>query len=311
MFYNRIIKTRSQFVALSHLLYNFTVNHKEGGSLSIMSVFNDKLLVGFTHITQLLVIKENLYCSFIQINNSKSPADAIWTPRGNIAYTMWHEDDETEVVVMSECGKIIVVHTKITYAERFSVSYDEIIYLTGLKGVYESKDDGISWKIILKSTGEVSILQAIKVTTDHTDEYWILSANNDSDRQKLLYAVNVRHSDNEIVTDHIASAKDKRRFKNKEIWRNINITTINGSQIELSNSMLVFDGNMNIFLSDVQNKAVHVFLVNGQYLCQLLSSLDIEKAPSKIYLNRKHQLLYLGQENGVVKVYKMMYGYRV
>ena len=292
----------------SQLLYNVTINQTEGGSLSILSVFNDKLLVGFTLITQLFIIKESRFSSTIQINDSKSTEDAIWTTRGNIACIILKEDEETEVVVMSDHGKVIVVHTKMTSAQRFSVSYDKIIYLTGLKGVYESKDDGMSWNIILKSKGKVFIFQAIKVMAiDHTENYWILSENIDSDRQKLLYAVNMRHNDNEIGTNHIVTVKDERRSQSNEIWRNINITTTNGSQIELSGSMLEFDGNMNIFLSDVQNKAVYVFLANGQYHRQLLSSLDIEKAPKRIAFNSKHQLLYLGQQSCIVNVYKLTY----
>ena len=65
----------------------------------------------------------------------------------------------------------------------------------------------------------------------------------------------------------------------KLMWRGeiINVSKTNGKHIDLSYSIILsYDGNMNIFLSDSDNKAVHVLSVNGQYHCQLLSSHHIK-----------------------------------
>ena len=63
----------------------------------------------------------------------------------------------------------------------------------------------------------------------------------------------------------------------------------------------------NIFLSDCNNNAVHVFSVNGQYHCQLLSSLHIKNKPSSQAVDKERQLLYVGQDNSVVGVFKLNY----
>ena len=69
----------------------------------------------------------------------------------------------------------------------------------------------------------------------------------------------------------------------------------------------MFDENMNIFLYDTSIYAVHVFLVNSQYLCQLLSLFDIKNEPNRIAINKERRLLYVGQQTGLVQMYKLKY----
>ena len=274
-------------------------------------MFDDKLLVGIVGgITHLLVITGSLDRSVIQVNKDELPLDAIWTPHGNIAcVTMNNADFSVKVVVMSESGKVIVTHNEMKKAGHFSVSNDEIIYFAdSLTGVYMSNDDGINWSIILKPPAEYSILQAIKVTTDHINDYWLLSQEIGYPDQTFLHIVNRRHIDGVIERDLIVPTEDRTRSRSNVTWKYINVATTDGTKIELTDSMLLFDGNMNIFLNEFEYQNVHVFLANGQYHCQLLSSLDIDKEAMTIALHRKRQLLYVGQRNGVVKVYKLKYG---
>ena len=91
-----------------------------------------------------------------------------------------------------------------------------------------------------------------------------------------------KHADTASGMDRIVSAEDKKLSESNVTRRNINLVTTNGSQINLLNIAPVFDENMNIFLYDTSIYAVHVFLVNSQYLCQLLSLFDIKNEPNRI-----------------------------
>ena len=277
----------------SQLLQNFTVDQLEDwnfANVNILSVFNDKLLVSGEYHSQLFIYsREGRRLSTITTNNNDLLCDATWTPRGNIVYTTY----SNKVVVMSESGKVVTTHTQMTDPRCLSVSYDDIIYLTDYRtGVFQSTDDGVSWSLVFKSTDGWHCYKVIKVTIDHSDDFWTLE-----------------QSDKKKKNDHLrVYSVDRRRSDGKLTWRDINVPTTDGTHINLSNSSLSYDGNMNIFLSDCYNNAVHVLSVNGQYHCQLLSSHHIKNNPLRLAVDKERQLLYVGQREGVVGVFKMTYG---
>ena len=250
-------------------------------------MFNDKLLFSSVGLPQLFIYsREGRHLSTITINDNDKLWDATWTPRGNIVYTTY----SNKVVVMSESGKVITTHTQMTEPRYISVSSDDIIYLADSKtGVYQSTNDGVSWSLVFKSTDGWHCYQVIKVTTDHSDDFWTLEYSNKKNYHLRVYSVDRRRSDG-IVT-----------------WRDINVTTTDGKHIDLSGSRLSYDGNMNIFLSDRDNKAVHVLSVNGQYHCQLLSSHHFKNTLLRLAVDKERQLLYVGQDEGVVGVFKLTY----
>ena len=191
---------------------------------------------------------------------------------------------------MSESGKVITTHTQMTSPRWLSVSNDGIIYLADKEtGVYQSTDDGVSWSFVFKSTDGWHCWQVIKVTTDHSDDFWTLEENDNNDHLRV-YSVDRRRTDGNVP------------------WRDINVPTTDGKHIDLEYSSLSYDGNMNIFLSDFGNQAVHVLSVNGQYHCQLLSSHHIKNEPCILAVDKERQLLYVGQECRVVAVFELTYG---
>ena len=193
---------------------------------------------------------------------------------------------------MSESGKVITTHTRMTSPQRLSVSSDDIIYLADSKtGVYQSTDDGVSWSLIFKSTDGWHCWQVIKVTTDHSDDFWTLERSDNNNWHLRVYSMDRRRSDGNVT------------------WRDINVPTTDGKYIDLSGySSLLYDGNMNIYLSDCNNKAVHLLSVNGQYHCQLLLSHQIKNKPCRLAVDKERQLLYAGQARGVVGVFELTYG---
>ena len=273
----------------SQLLQNFTADQLKNDWANKLSVFNDKLLVSCAGLSQLFIYsREGRHLSTITTNNNDELWDATWTPRGNIVYTTWYSN---EVVVMSESGKVITTHTQMTKPQHLSVSSDDIIYLADYEtGVYQSTDDGVSWSLVFKSTDGWHCYQVIKVTTDHSDDFWTLEKSDNYSYHLGVYSVDRRRSDGNVT------------------WRDINVPTTDGKHINLSWSSLSNDGNLNFFLNDYYNKAVHMFSVNGQCHCQLLSSHHFKNEPCRLAVDKERQLLYVGQAKGVVGVFKLTYG---
>ena len=265
----------------------------EGWGINILSVFNDKLLISCEGLSKLFIYSlEGRYLFTIKTHNNDNLLDAVWTPRGNIVYTA---DNDHRVVVMSEFGKFITAHTHIKCPRYLSVSTDGIIYLAGYKtGVYQSTDDGINWSLAFKSTDGWSSWQVIKVSTNHgdDDDFWTLEKSGNNYHLRV-YSLDRRSSDS------------------KPTWRDINIPTTDGKKIDLLDSRLLYDGNMNIFLSDWENKAVHVLSTNGQYHCQLMSSHHIKNNPYRLAVDSERHLLYVGQSGqrwGLVRMFGLMHG---
>ena len=283
---DRLTVSRCQSVTSSQLLQNFTVDQLKNEYVNILSVFNDKLLVSCGNLSQLFIYsREGRRPSTITINNNYKLCDATWTPRGNIVYTTRNSN---KVVVMSKFGKVITTHTQMISPQCLSVSNDDIIYLADWEtGVYQSTDDGVSWSLVFKSTDGWYCWQVIKVTTDHSDDFWTLEQSDNYSYHLGVYSVDRRRSDVNVT------------------WRDINVSTTDGKHINLSCSSLSYDGNMNIFLSDCDDKAVHVLSVNGQYHCQLLSSHHIKNNPFRLAVDKERQLLYVGQDEDVVGVLKL------
>ena len=275
----------------SQLLLNFTVSPLERRHVDILSVFNDKLLVGSQGYSQLFIYsREGRYVSTFNIDDNGPVIDATWTPRGNIVYATYND----KLVVMSELGKVSTTQTHLKSIQKLHVSSDDIIYLTTIdwgisQGVYQSTDDGVSWSLVFNITDEFLFRKdLIKVATDHVDEFWILN-----------------RFDNYFLSVY---CKDKRRSDGNVTRRIITAPLINVEHDDLLNGTLSYDGNMNIFLSDMHNKAVHVLLTNGQYHRQLLSSHQIKANPCILVVDKERQLLYIGESKGLVEVFKLTYG---
>ena len=272
----------------SQLSLNFTIDKLKSWHVNILSVFKDKLLVSRYDVSQLFIYScEGRHLSTITINDNDKLYDATWTPRGNIMYTTYNN----KVVVISESRKVITTHTQMTAPRYLNVSNDNIIYLVDREtGVYQSTDDGVSWSLVYKPTDGGHCWQVIKVTSDQNDDFWTLEESGNNWHLRV-YSVDRRRSDSRPNVTR----------------RDINVPTTDGKRTDLLASSLSYDGNMNIILSDFYNKAVHVFLVNGQYHCQLLSSHHIKKKPFRLALDKERKLLYIGQLNGVVEVFKLTY----
>ena len=255
-------------------------------------MFQDKLLVGcgdnkYECLQLYIVSSEGHTLSTIETANDGALLDATWTPQGNIVYTTWPK----KVVVVTESGNIVIKHTHFAAPLCLSVSDDDIpiIYLADTeKGVYKSKDNGWNWSLVFNSTEEINavIWQAIKVNTNHGSDFWTVGWDDESINRLRIYNVG--------------------DVFGKTVIRNINATTKSGHRIVVESSKLAHDGNVNIFVSDT-SKFIHLFAVTGDYRRQLLWYEHLQSAPFGLAIDKYRQLLYVGQSDGLVEVFKLIY----
>ena len=261
----------------------------EGEVIDILSIFNGKLLIGHKRFAQIFVFSEaGNHLETFTVNND-AYIDAVWTPRGNILYST---STSKRVVVMSISGEFIK-HTLMIDPQEFSIFKDGVIYLADwTAGIFQSTDDGQTWNFIFKNSDGWLCRQVIKVTTDDDNEFWT------QDRGYNLLIT--RNAQVHVFREQTLGASIVP-------LKEINVNAPDGRIIIFLSSRLLYDGNINVFLNECDNKAVHMLSVNGQYRCQLLSSCHIKNEPYKLAIDKDCRQLYVGERGSVVEVFKLKY----
>ena len=251
--------------------------------VSILSVFNGKLLIGRKQHDQLSIY--NTDGSFLSNITPKSGIlDATWTSTGNIVCT----DYFTEISLISQSGEILAL-TKMAQPKCLSLSLDNTIYLADYKsGIHQSSDGGVTWNFVFKPIDEWKCYQVIKVANDDSDDFWTLEDKGEV-RRIRVYSMDKNHSDDS--------------FK----WSDISLPIKNGKYIALNDCYLAYDGSKNIFLNDRMHDVIHVLSVNGQYHYPLLSREDINNRPLRLTVDNENRRLYIGQYRNLVHVFELTY----
>ena len=270
---------RSPVLKSCQLLHSFVVDQLKSKPVNLLSSFNNKLLVSRKKSSKLFIYsQEGCYLSTITIDTNDKLHDAMWTPRGNIVYTTY----SFKVVVILESGKVMNC-TSLSKPSRLHISNDDIIYVADAdNGVYQTTNEGVSWSLTFKSPIGWKCYEVIKITSEHSDDFWSKGIK-DTKWQIYIHSVNREGVDGSVTQSAINLPEDQK--------------------IQLEGSRLSYDNNMNIFVSDKDNNAVHMFSKNNQY--QVLLS-DQIKHPYKVHVDKDSQLLYVG-EHGVVKVFQLIY----
>ena len=254
-------------------------------------MFNENLLVGSSALSIFFICsREGSHLATINFSDRYLAVDATWTPRGNIIYTTTALN--VKMVLMSQSAEIIAIDEPTRFPRFVSVSNDEIIYLTDYNAdVYQSTNEGVSWSLVFSSPDYYLIREVIKVTFENSDELWFLEEQKDEISHLRAYST------------------DRSLSKGDILWRYINVTTIDNKKINFSSSRFSNDGNMNIFLNDKDGKTVQLLPVNGPHCCQLQPlNHHFESEPHRVAVDKKRQLLYVGQMGGVIGVFKLTYG---
>jgi WD40 repeat protein len=264
---------------------NFTLNFINDRPVTALSVSSEgQLLVGQGSDNHLHVYRANRsHVKSITLPDT-DVYDAVWTLRGNIVYCKRFSD---KVATMSKSDKVIQ-ETEAKNPIHLSVSTDNVLYLlSDFISVIQSTDDGLKWTLAFEVSDEWTCLQVIKVSTDgDIDVMWTLVESAEA-RHLQVYKVEKRRVVGGGVT-----------------WRNITVP----SHVTVSvHSKLVYDGHTSIFVTDIINRAVHVWSVSGQYDRQLVSPQQLLSNPSYLAVDTQRHLMYVGYGNGTVDLFELTY----
>ena len=284
--------SRTQFSQLTktsfELLFNFTIYEIGNNTISIISIFHDKLLVSKHLANQLLIYNQHgRYLSTINTADNDKIIDATWTPRGNIVYAT-----SMKVIAISESGTLIKETVKIE-GTSFSISYDDIIYLGGPAGVHKSTNDGLTWIYVLFPHHEWRCVQVSNVFSDHNDYYWIIE-NSRVRRTTNLSVYTLERRSISMDTD------------DPRIRQSVDLVKASGQHMSLlPSSKLTYDGNTKFFLADCARNTISVLSTNGRHLCQLILS---DKVSCRLIYDWKSHILYEGRVGSVVAMYRLIWG---
>ena len=250
--------------------------------VNIVSAINKKLLYSETNLSLIYTYtREGRFyspCKIISISNGDQLFDAKWTPNGKIVYTTLNTKN---VVVMLESGEIIN-QIRMTDPRCLSVSHDNIIYLADQEaGVFQSADEGVTWTLEFKPDDDWKCLQVIKMTSEYNYNFMTRGMRGDNNHLRIYR---------------------KNKINGSLTWQDIRLPEIKGKQMKLTGSDILSNDNKLVFLSDFDNKAVHVLSADGQYVQQLLS-LDNKHCPFRLSIEDSY--LYVGLNEGAVKVFKL------
>jgi hypothetical protein len=213
-------------------------------------------------------------------------SDAVWLPR-NDSYIMCATKHGVYFMPVMQPKMGYGVSTDNITIRYFSVFHDNVIYATDTEaGVFKSRD-GVTWRQAAKN--EQRAWHAVRVpTSSYVDTLWVIlmtTPYHSYDWFLRIYTIsNVSGGENEV-------------------WCNVTAP----AHVKLYYGKLAYDGVGYIFTTDMINRAVHVWLVNGQYDRQLLSSEHIRWAPKSLAIDMQRQVLYLGQELAGIDVFDLRY----
>jgi hypothetical protein len=191
-------------------------------------------------------------------------------------------------VTMSRSGDVIRQTAGFVFSH-LSVSTDGVIYLIHKqKDVYQSTDEGLTWRRMFNVSEGGICDQVIKVSTDsNTDVLWT-SIRLDTRTSLRVYTVDNRRADG----DHVISQRDV------AVPRHVSMD---------SSSKLVYDGHTSIFATDLATVAVHVWSVSGQYDRQLVSLQQLVSFFWCIAVDGQRHVMYVGHDQGRVDVFELTY----
>ena len=273
-------------ISVKHL-FSFCADQLNSTAISILSVVQDKILVG-SHSSNTLFIYNQHGVRLQTINLIDKLHDAVWTTSGNIIYTIF---GSRQVVTRSLTNEVSN-RTSLGRPLFLSISYDDIVYLADKeRGIYESTNDGFGWSHILQSAHGWDCMYAIRVISANDISYWTLEANTSYPNSHVLHIYNVV-DDNKQLNDSMS-----RRKVNVPI-----IDTNTADSLEWS-FLLHINESPVVLISDMFSGTVHALLTTGQYYGQILSDPNINY-PHRIAAEKSH-VFYVGDIGGTIRKYEI------
>jgi hypothetical protein len=193
-----------------------------------------------------------------------------------------------KVFTLKSSGEVIA-QTKMTDPAYFgTISNDDSQSLSLADystGVYQSTDGGLTWQLVFRAPRPWATRQAIRVTATRN------TTTGDIITTATWWTIDVLGSNSSRLSLYDAGTLERR-----DVSLPSHITSIFQSRLAYD------DKSQRIFMTDVVNNDVHQLSVDGSYIGRLLSGLN---APCSIVVNTERALLYVGQSDATVGVYKL------
>lgn len=285
---------------------DITIHQMYAKSVDTLSISNyGSLIVSTQRSNQLYIVSaDGINVTTIRIPLGNAMHDAVWTPRGNIAVTT-ETGEQGDVIILTQAGDLIARNHMMQpqYLSRSNANAeDDIIYLNDIRrGMYQSIDDGETWSLVFSAPDSWRCKHAVRVVSSENDKAktrdFVTIEYKSSTWRMRVYTVNDNNA-------------------NRLTWRNVTMPT-SIIDFKLGTSKLGCDNHGNFFVTDLQNRAVHMWSstsVAGLYVYnrQLLSqhSFSLENTPVCVTLFKQSNrvILYVGLLSyGEVSLFTLLY----
>ena len=264
--------------------------------VDILDMQNEQLLISQSEAKELFVYKyDGSLINKVKVENPLK--DAVWTRNGNIVCTTYAR---SVLLLNAESEVMLTMTDQFQRPECLSRSTDGTLHLADvLQGIFQS-EDGINWNRVCKFPDDGNCFQVIKVDSNNRECFWTIIETFDNQGQG-------NHLDSRARTYRVCSySLQQHDDGSKKIkWRNISLRTPEGANIEVGpRSKLMYDGKMNIFLSDELNSSIHVFSPRGQYQRKLSLPFNVVDKPGKLAIDGYCQMMSIGQK-GKIKLLQL------
>ena len=276
----RTIKRKHRLISSLQFQRSFQNHELCGTAFDFFSLKNGKILTGRQNKPGMCISNAD-DGKFLYIINVGIVSEAIWTPLGNIAYLK-----NRKAFVMSKNG-IFINSTDMNDPLHISTSNDELYIADFESGVYQSIDDGRSWRHIFQASNNWGSFASFKINDMFKEYYWSY----DKRRRSL-------HDDFKALRIYEKNEKNNTYMVQKiiDIPKYCRLYSI---------CSLFYDGEDNVFMLDFTGEVMLLYSVNGEKRMEL-KSLNVTHF---VYLSvdTNKGLLYIGISRGEVKEYTITY----
>lgn len=235
----------------------------------------------------------------IKVRDDEIIFDAVWNCRDNILYVS-HQ--------LNRSSSRYITHLSSAYRfskqdlgsskwepNLFSSCSNEVIYVSGLKNIHRSVDNGETWSEIVQPTGNRSALSILIRPIDHyTEDLWLLE--DILTKPFRVYTIDRRKTSRQPLT-----------LRNVTIPNLTNNTTMYGK-------MALSTSTNTTFALESKRNILHVLSANnGQYVGQTEGDFgkvfNGNNTPScLIFCTQRNDVMYVGHKTGlIVSVFKLVH----
>lgn len=240
--------------------------------------------------------------------------DVHWSKDGHVIYTSLSRRTATKAALVNvneERISEVITSNPRNISSSSSCSSDVLYLADWADGIFQSRDDGMTWSHVFKPINGVQCLQVVKLnataaattSSTTTEVFWTLCWCAESKQYRLrIYTVVMTISNNE-TNDDIEDSSSSSHVT----WSDVSMyAPASRGRLNLAGSYLAYDCKRNkMFVSDMVTSSIHVYTAStGKYQHVLLTSAQID-CPWRLCVDSQRDLLYVGQSNETVKIFSL------